>query len=297
LAKHKNGRIRGSHFAFSLTLFLVAALVSTVPAWAAGKYASKSPAASVYKVYAIRYGTVKNFPVSALVKGAPKSQHIDMAMMFWLLQGGGRNILVDAGFFRERFIKSWKPVDYVRPSEAIGRLGLKPADITDIIVSHAHWDHVDGVALFPKARVWIQKAEFDYYSIPAHEKKTGVFPVDMAELHKLKAEHRLVLVNGDDRTIFPGITVYTGGRHTYASQYVGVHTRKGTVIVASDNVYLYENLERNLPIAQTFDAAANLRAQHRMEKLASSPDLIIPGHDPKVFDIFPKPGDGVARIA
>ena len=272
-------------------------LIAAAPAWAAGGRSSKTQSVPVYKVYAIRYGTVKNFPLAALVQGAPNSKRTDLAMMFWLLQGGGRNILADAGFFHKRFIKSWKPVDYVLPSVAIGRLGLKPDDITDIIVSHAHWDHLDGVALFPRARVWIQKAEFDYYSIPAHQKNTGVFPIDMAELDRLKAEHRLELVNGDDRQIFPGIKVYTGGRHTYASQYVGVHTRKGTVIVASDNVYLYENLEKNLPIAQTFDAAANLRAQHRMERLASHPGLIVPGHDPKVFIKFAKPGHGVARIA
>ena len=272
-------------------------LIAAAPSWATGNGAVKQVAAPVYKVYAIRYGTVKNFPVDALVKGAPKGQRTDIAMMFWLLQGGGKNILVDAGFFHERFIKSWKPVDYVRPSVAIGRLGLKPEDITDIIVSHAHWDHMDGVALFPRARVWIQKAEFDYYSIPAHQKHTGVFPIDMAELDRLKAEHRLELVDGDNREILPGIRVYTGGRHTYASQYVGVQTKKGTVIVASDNVYLYENLEKNLPIAETFDAAANLQAQHRMEKLASNPNLIVPGHDPKVFIKFPKPGHGVARIA
>lgn len=272
-------------------------LIAAAPGWAAGGPSGKKSAGPLYKVYAIRYGTVKNYPVADLVKGAPKSQRSDIAMMFWLLQGNGRNILVDAGFFREQFIKSWKPVNFVRPSVAIGRLGLKPEDITDIIVSHAHWDHMDGVALFPKARIWIQKAEFDYYSVPAHQRKTGVFPVDMGELDRLKAEHRLELVDGDNREILPGIRVYTGGRHTYASQYVGVQTRKGTVIVASDNVYLYENLEKNLPIAQTFDAAANLRAQHRMEKLASSPKLIIPGHDPKVFVNFPKPGHGVARIA
>jgi len=271
-------------------------LIAAAPGWAAGG-SGKSAAAPVYKVYAIRYGMVKNYPVANLVKGVPKTERGDIAMMFWLLQGGGRNILVDAGFFHEQFIKSWKPVDFVRPSVAIGRLGLKPEDITDIIVSHAHWDHMDGVALFPRAHVWIQKAEFDYYSIPAHQKNTGVFPVDMAELDRLKAEHRLELVDGDNREILPGIRVYTGGRHTYASQYAGVQTRKGTVIVASDNVYLYENLEKNLPIAQTFDAAANLRAQHRMEKLASSPNLIVPGHDPKVFIKFPKPGHGVARIA
>ena len=100
----------------------------------------------------------------------------------------------------------------------------------------------------------------------------------------------------DDREIIEGIRVYTGGRHTFASQYVGVHTDNGTVVIASDNMYLYENLEKHAPIAQTFDADSNIKAQDRMRQIASRPDLIIPGHDPEVFVKFPKPGNGVARI-
>ena len=64
--------------------------------------------------------------------------------------------------------------------------------------------------------------------------------------------------------------------------------------------YLYENLERRRPIAQTFlpaDSAANLRAQERMTALASGRRLVVPGHDPAVFARFPAPGGRVARIA
>jgi glyoxylase-like metal-dependent hydrolase (beta-lactamase superfamily II) len=96
--------------------------------------------------------------------------------------------------------------------------------------------------------------------------------------------------------VLPGITVYTGGRHTHASQYAGVRTDAGTVILASDNAYLYENLATRTPIAQTLDSASNRRAQERMLRLAGSPRLVVPGHDPEVFVRFPKPGRGVARI-
>jgi glyoxylase-like metal-dependent hydrolase (beta-lactamase superfamily II) len=251
---------------------------------------------SAYEVYAIRYGTLKSFPLGELVKGEDKNKKIDIALMIWLVKGNGRNILVDSGFYRDAFMKQWKPADYVQPSEAISKLGLKPEDITDVIISHAHWDHVDGTDLFPKARVWIQKEEFEYYEQPEHQKGSGVFAVDMAMLEKIRAEGRLELVDGDDKTVLPGITVYTGGRHTYASQYVGVNTSKGIVILASDNVYLYENIEKSLPITATFDAESNLRAQERMKKLAGNPALIIPGHDPAVFVKFPKPGNGIALI-
>src|SRR5262245_6994570 len=113
---------------------------------------------------------------------------------------------------------------------------------------------------------------------------------------KLNLEGRVKLIDGDDQEPIPGVRCYTGGRHTYASQFIGVNTKAGIVIVASDNLYLYENLEQHAPIAQTLDAASNLKAQERMRQLAADPRLIVPGHDPLVFMRFPKPGGGVAKI-
>jgi hypothetical protein len=105
-----------------------------------------------------------------------------------------------------------------------------------------------------------------------------------------------MLVDGDGQQILPGITVYTGGKHTFASQFASVTTRSGMAVTASDNVYLYENLERRVPIAQTLDSASNLNAQQRMLGIASDRRLIVPGHDPAVFVRFPEPGNGVALI-
>jgi hypothetical protein len=70
-------------------------------------------------------------------------------------------------------------------------------------------------------------------------------------------------------------------------------------VLASDNVYMFENLAKHVPIGATFtpaDSVSNLAAQDRMRHIASSPDLIIPGHDPQIFVRFPTPGNGVARI-
>jgi glyoxylase-like metal-dependent hydrolase (beta-lactamase superfamily II) len=115
-------------------------------------------------------------------------------------------------------------------------------------------------------------------------------------LSRIAADGRLGLVDGDDREILPGVRVYTGGRHTFASQYAGVRTRAGTVVLASDNAYLFENLERGVAIGQTLDRAANVAAQARMLKLAARPALVVPGHDPAVFERFPLVKPGVARI-
>jgi len=61
-------------------------------------------------------------------------------------------------------------------------------------------------------------------------------------------------------------------------------------------MYLYENLEKHLPIAQTLDKESNLRAQDRMKQLAANPKLIIPGHDPAVFQNFREVAPGVVKI-
>jgi glyoxylase-like metal-dependent hydrolase (beta-lactamase superfamily II) len=251
-----------------------------------------------YEVYAIRYGTILGYPTEELIPDADASRRSDLAMTIWLLRGPGRrNVLVDAGFYRDEFMQEYHPQDYRRPSQAIDALGLAPDDITDIIISHIHWDHLDGVDLFPKARVWIQRAEYEYYVGPKGETlHDGISAVDAIMLADLRAKGRVELVDGDTREIIPGITVYTGGRHTFASEYAGVRTRIGTVIIASDNVYLYENLDRHVPIGTTFDAKSNIAAQDRMLDLAAGRRYVIPGHDMAVFERFPKAGNSVVRI-
>jgi len=261
--------------------------------------AVSSQSKPTYEIYAIRYGTVPDYPVADLVAGADPVRRTDVAMMIWLVRGNGRNILVDSGFYHERFFRDWKVNGFIKPSDALGPLGVKPEDVTDVIISHMHWDHADGIDLFPKAKIWIQKDELQYYAGEAWQSKDthgGIDPDDIVTLVRMNTEGRVELVAGDDQEIIPGVTCYTGGRHTYASQFVGVQTAAGTVVLASDNMYLYENLEKHVPIAATLDAASNLRAQDRMKQLAARPGLIIPGHDPAVFEKFPNPAPGIAKI-
>jgi glyoxylase-like metal-dependent hydrolase (beta-lactamase superfamily II) len=252
-----------------------------------------------YEVFAIRYASIPDFPVSALVAGADPARKFAIAMTVWLVRGNGHNILVDAGFYRPQFFKNWKVDGFMKPSDAVAQAGVKPEEITDVIITHMHWDHADGMDLFPNAKIWIQKDEYTYYTGAAWQTPVthgGIDPDDVLAVVKLNMAGRVALVNGDAQEILPGITCYIGGKHTYQSQYVGVNTRSGTVVLASDNMYLYENLEKHAPIAQTLDKESNLRAQDRMKQLAASPRLIVPGHDPAVFDKFPKVREGVVRI-
>jgi glyoxylase-like metal-dependent hydrolase (beta-lactamase superfamily II) len=254
---------------------------------------------SQYTIQAIRFANSPGDSVADLVMGAPKDEKIDTIYAVWLIRGGGHNILFDSGFHRERWFKEWTITDYLRPDEAVRLAGVKPEEVTDVVISHAHWDHMGGIDLFPRAKVWIQKEEFRYYTGEAWQpggRHGGIDPDDVRELVRINTEGRLHLVDGDNVELFPGVRAFTGARHTYASQYLRVDGDPPFVL-ASDNVYLYRNISSRTASATFSDAdhPANIAAQRRMIDLAGSPDRIVPGHDALQFQRFPTQGR-IARI-
>jgi glyoxylase-like metal-dependent hydrolase (beta-lactamase superfamily II) len=280
--------------------FLIAA--ACIALSGAGAVLSGAPATPQYSIDAVLYATSPDVPVSELVVGGPeslKSEKIAIAMVVWLIRGGGHTILFDSGFHRKTFLKMFPMKDCLSPDEAVKTAGVQPDAVTDVVISHAHWDHMGGIDLFPKAQVWIQKEEFRYYTGAAWQPggdHDGIDPEDVKQLVQLNTEGRLHLVDGDNVEIFPGIRVYTGSRHTYASQYLRV---AGTppFVLASDNVYLYRNLSSHLASATFSDAdhAANIANQARMIELAGSVDRVVPGHEGLQFEKFPTEGR-VAKI-
>src|ERR1700675_2101019 len=160
-----------------LGLILLLSLGSVI----GGKAGAAPVAAPEYTIRGIRYATVPKLPLGELVMGAPEDQTIDIAMVFWVIQGGGHTILFDSGYHRDTWAKQFTITDYLAPDEAVKQAGIAAASVTDIIVSHAHWDHMGGVDLFPNAVVWIQKQEYEYYTGAAWQPgghKGGIDPED-----------------------------------------------------------------------------------------------------------------------
>src|SRR3954451_21490557 len=139
-------------------LFFVSLLPGMKQTTPAAHTSPATAAAPVYEVFAIRYASIPDFPVNALIAGANPQRKLSIAMTVWLIRGNGRNILVDSGFYRPQFFQQFTVDGFIKPSEAVGQPGIMPAgqpaltpeDITDVIITHMHWDHADGMDLFPR---------------------------------------------------------------------------------------------------------------------------------------------------
>ena len=256
-----------------------------------------------YEVYALKFTSEVNIPSSEIAIGGSKTDSVTGVFMFWLIKGNnGKNILVDAGFRRD--VEEARDIGftyYVRPDSVLSRLGLKATDISDIILSHPHWDHIDGIDLFPNAQVWIQKDDYNYFVGNAWQKDGRNWGFNKRDVRKLVEQNlsgKLNLVDGDNKEIISGIKVYTGSRHTFNSQFVLVESGADKIIVASDNIYFYYNLEhlKSPLMSATFDTTAYVKSMERMKTMVSDTKYIIPGHDALLFARFPMVAEGIIKI-
>lgn len=254
-----------------------------------------------YEIYALKFATLNfKMPIAFSAVGSTSKDSTGICYMVYLLKGNnGRTILVDAGFTETPAIYNMQAFTYIRPDSILKQININPSDITDVIITHPHWDHIGGIDLFPKAMVWMQEKDYNYFVGTAWQKdidNSGFNSKDVYKIIQKNIDKQLTLVKGDSIEIIPGIRVFIGSRHTYESQYVLVASGSDKVIIASDNTWLYYNLTSLLSIPITFDQNAFIENLKRMKSIVKNIDLIIPGHDPLVFSKFPKVAEGVVKI-
>jgi len=261
---------------------------------------SYGQAADEYQVYALKFNEPGSVPVRDIAVGTSSTDSVSVCNMFWYLKdSNGRNIIVDAGFIDTTGTGDSK---YERPDVVLKRLNVSPSCITDVIITHPHPDHIGGILLFPNARVWMQKEDFVYFVSGAWKKEGALAEFtgnDVRNLTEISLQGRLELTDGDNIEIIPGIKVFTGSRHTYENQYLLVNSDSKTnrIVIASDAVWFYFNLNNLLPISTyVFDPNAYVEAMRRMKTMVTDPAYIIPGHDDLVFSRFPEVCKGVVKI-
>ncbi|UWR13341.1 N-acyl homoserine lactonase family protein [Sulfitobacter mediterraneus] len=212
-----------------------------------------------------------------------------MDYFIWVLRRGTEVILVDTGYDSLEAAARRRPIRQ-DPVASLAPLGLRPDDITQIIVTHLHYDHAGGLHLFPNAKLHMQAAEMAYATGPCMCHDTLSMPFTAG--HICEAVKRLysgqVVFHDGDAQVVDGVTVHCIGGHSRGLQAVRVRTTAGWLVLASDAAHFYENLLARKPFPIVVDLEDMLAGFDTLVSLASRPELIVPGHDPIVTQVFPQ---------
>jgi glyoxylase-like metal-dependent hydrolase (beta-lactamase superfamily II) len=222
-----------------------------------------------------------------------------MAMDYfvWALTNGSETVVVDLGFTEP--VGTRRGRQFLRsPEKGLAEIGVDTQSVKHVIVSHFHYDHVGNYALFPNATFYVQDSEMAFYT--GRNASLGAFRHsievdDLCALIRLNYEGRLSFVDGA-REIVPGIGVHHVGGHTAGMQIVTVAHARGQAVVASDASHYYRNFEERIPFNTLQDLPRMYGAFDKIRELASSPDLVLPGHDPLVLERLKKVGDGIVEM-
>ena len=211
-----------------------------------------------------------------------------MDYFMWLLRRGDEVILVDTGYDDAEAANRDRPIR-LDPAAALAPFDLKADDIGTIIVTHLHYDHAGGLHLFPNATLHMQAAEMAFATGPCmcHDTLRMPFTADhICEAVKRLYAGRVIFHEGEGQ-VSEGVTVHCLGGHSRGLQCVRVLTDAGWLVLASDAAHYYENFEARKPFPIVVDLQGMLDGFDALHRLASDPNLIVPGHDPLVREYFP----------
>jgi glyoxylase-like metal-dependent hydrolase (beta-lactamase superfamily II) len=262
--------------------------------------ASAAQRVPTYEVIAVKFGELVTSRSHVFLNYADYGQAdapFTIAYYFWVIRGHDRVILVDTGFEAGVAQARGRTV-LVDPIVALSALGVT-ADFTgEIVLTHAHYDHIGNVRSFPHATLVMSRTEFEFWTGADSQHdlfQSLVETNEIATLSDLHRDGRLRLVDGDE-DLFPGIRLVHTSGHTPGELMVTVTTGAGTVLLTSDAVHFDEELTRDMPfrhMCNLSDAFASYREIRHMltEGVISH---AIPGHDESVMTRFP-PAEGPLR--
>ena len=254
-----------------------------------------------YRVLAVRYAERQTTLSEAYYRwstyGEPDGP-LQLSYYFWILDAlhepGSPPIVLDCGFEPERGERMGRRC-LCPPAEALARLGIDPAAVELLVISHIHYDHVGNLHLFPNARMPVARSELEFWTadpvaqrpqFAAHADPDGI-----ELLRRAAAEERVDLIE-DRADVAPGITAMRVGGHAPGQLVFEVAGEHGPIVLASDATHYDDELELERPFGIFTDLADMYRGYATLKRHAASGAAVIPGHDPSVMHWFaPLEGD------
>ena len=189
-----------------------------------------------YEVLAVRYGTRQASAAEVFLNYhayREPDRPLRMDYYFWVARSPARTVVIDTGFSPAGGAARGRTM-LLGTVPALTTAGTTPDAVAQVVLTHAHYDHIGGLPVFTSAEILMTRDEYDFWAGPmgrrgqfAHTTEAG----ELAHLRELRATGRLTLT-GQAHAVAPGIELTQVGGHTPGQAIVTVATREGPVILA-----------------------------------------------------------------
>jgi glyoxylase-like metal-dependent hydrolase (beta-lactamase superfamily II) len=247
---------------------------------------------TVYEAVAVRYATLDSTREALYYRwsayGEPDGPQ-SMDYFFYVLRGDGRTIVVDCGFDPEVGTRRGRTC-LTEPVQALRQVGIEPAEVPQLVITHLHYDHIGNVDAFPSAELLVPERELSFWTSAVARYDQFWHHVEGTEIDAVAAAHRdgRVRTYGGETEIAPGIRAIEVGGHSPGQQILVVDTASGPLVLTSDAVHLYEELEQARPFGVLADLEEMYLGFETIKRLGAEPGaIVVPGHDPDVTRRFP----------
>ncbi len=263
-----------------------------------GKTEKKEIVMPDYEIYALKYAGPFVRTGAHLMWYQDWDKFETINYYIWCIKGAGQTVIVDAGVTPE-LAKKRELDGYVSPVEVLSRINVRAAEVRHVVITHMHFDHANGVSLFPAATFYIQEDEYRFWvrdPVATRPPFKEVSDADStAHLTALEDTARLVLLNGDQQ-IMPGIQCLLAPGHTVGLQALAVNTAKGTAILGSDCAHVFRNYREDWPSSLIVDLVGWMKTYEKLRARVSSLDLLFPGHDRRMLEDYPEVAKDVTKL-
>lgn len=244
-----------------------------------------------YEVLAVRYATRETTAAEVFLNFhtyGVEDNHLVMDYFFWVIRNGSRTVVVDTGFTPEVGEPRGRSMTTAVP-DGLARLGIDPTSVETVIITHGHYDHTGNIGLFPNATFIMADSELKFWVGPLSIRHLFAVSVERSDIDgilRLEADGRVQRIAGTYE-VAPGITVVEVGGHTPGQVIVIVDGEGGPVLLASDAVHYYDEVDLDRPFLIVADLPRMYEAFDTVSTIVKTPGTAyVAGHDPLVFERF-----------
>lgn len=205
------------------------------------------------KIMPIIYARSK-LPENMAFRNGDKGKTVPIDFIIYYIETADKRILIDAGCDT---MPGFEMRDFIGPVKALENAGIDKDGITDLIITHAHHDHIEGVSHFEKAVIHIQKDEYE-------------------EGRRYIPEGFKVNIFEDNFEVCENVEIIKIGGHSKGSCIVEIEDKDKKYVVCGDECYVRRCLEDKIPTGASFSRA---KSQEFIEKYSSAEYSVLLCHE------------------